>query len=103
MNNCFEGIALFYRVNKVSQDPLAQMVLQAQWYVQTIKFHEVLKRVNAFYISSFSPFFFPPCYLPKGPAGLPGLKGDSGPKGEKVRTAHTILLHDLGVGEKRSL
>lgn len=59
MNDCFEGIALFYRVNKVSRDPLAQMVLQAQWYVRTIKFPEFLKWVNAFYINSFS-LLFPP-------------------------------------------
>lgn len=65
MNDCFEGIALFYRVNKVSQDPLVQMVLQAQWYVQTIKFPEFLKWVNAFYINSFS-LLFPPL-SPKGP------------------------------------
>ena len=51
MNEEFEGIALFYRVNKVSRDPLAQMVLQAQWYVQTIKLPEFLKWVNAFYMN----------------------------------------------------
>ena len=58
MNDCFEGIALCYRVNKVSRDPLARMVLQAQWYVQTIKFHEFLKWMNTFYMNSFS-FVFP--------------------------------------------
>lgn len=59
MSNCFEGIALFYRVNKVSRDPLAQMVLQAQWYVQTIKFYVFLTGVNAFYMNSFSLLFSP--------------------------------------------
>lgn len=102
MNDGFEGIALFYRVNKVSRDLLAQMVLQAQWYVQTIKFCAFLKWVNVFYMNSFSLLFFP--RLSKGPPGLPGLKGDSGPKGEKVRMAHTNSLHDpcLGVGQKMS-
>lgn len=51
MNDCFEGIVLFFRVNKVSQDPLAQMVLQAQWYVQTIKFHNVLRWVILYYMN----------------------------------------------------
>lgn len=59
LSNCFEGIALFYRVNKVSRDPLAQMVLQALWYVQTIKFFLFLMEVNAFYITSFSLLFSP--------------------------------------------
>lgn len=93
MNDGFEGTALFYRVNKVSRDLLAQMVLQAQWYVQTIKFCAFLKWVNVFYMNSFSLLFF--LCLSKGPPGLPGLKGDSGPKGEKVRMAHTNSLHDL--------
>lgn len=60
MNDGFEGIVMFYRVNKVSPDHLAQTVLQAQWYVQTIASDEVLKWESVFSIISFSPFFSPP-------------------------------------------
>lgn len=68
MNDGFEGIALFYRVNKVSRDLLAQMVLQAQWYVQTITSQEFLKWMNVFYMNSF-PLLFS-SLSPKGPAGF---------------------------------
>lgn len=86
MSNEFERTALFYRVNKAFQDPLAQTAPQAHWYVQTIKSDECLRWEKAFSLNSF-PLCFPSC-LPKGPPGLPGLKGDSGPKGEKVSAMH---------------
>lgn len=65
MNDGFEGIVMFYRVNKVSPDHLAQTVLQAQWYVQTIASDEVLKWESVFSIISFSPLFS--LLSPKGP------------------------------------
>ncbi|RMB93358.1 hypothetical protein DUI87_30052 [Hirundo rustica rustica] len=82
---------LVQSVNKVSRDLLAQMVLQAQWYVQRTKFREGLKGMNEGDMTSF-PLLFSPC-VPKGPPGLPGLKGDSGPKGEK---GHPGLIGLIG-------
>lgn len=60
MNDGFEGIVMFYRVNKVSPDHLAQTVLQAQWYVQTIASDEVLKWESVFFHNLILPFVFPP-------------------------------------------